>query len=114
MIQSYLLLMNNTNKLKSKKVNRKMSDREMVKFLKEMEKKKEERSIKGTKIFKPIYPEDDKCVYCRGDYPVDATIFSVLLKNGVVIAPICDVCLGENMMQDPNAVKVITNITKEV
>lgn len=73
---------------------------------------KEGRYIKGTKIPKPYYPNDKRCVYCQGDYPIDAVIFKAELKNGYIIAPICDVCLCENILEDPNSVKSITNISE--
>ena len=68
------------------------------------------RKIEGTKITRPYYPDDKRCVYCGGDYPVDAVLFKVELKNGITIEPICDVCIYENIFEDCKMIKTITNI----
>ena len=68
------------------------------------------RKIEGTKITKPYYPDDKRCVYCQGDYPVDAVLFEVKLKNGIIINPVCDVCLYENIFEHCEMIDTITNI----
>ena len=68
------------------------------------------QKVKGSKITEPFYPDDKRCIYCQGDYPVDAVLFRVELKNGIIISPVCDVCIYENIFADCKMIKTITNI----
>ena len=63
--------------------------------------------IAGTELIFPYYPENDSCVYCTGDYPVDPTRFDVILTTGETIQKVCPVCLYEIFLEYPKYIKQI-------
>ena len=66
--------------------------------------------IENSKIIAPYYPENNKCIYCEGRFPVDTIQFEVKLKNGVIVKPVCTVCLYEIFLEHPEEIDIINNI----
>ncbi len=63
--------------------------------------------IGNTEVIAPYYPDNQDCVYCTGDYPVDPTRFDVILNNGIKIERVCSICLYEIFLESPKYIKQI-------